>query len=41
VTDESIFPVWTDRRFRNNDIFTVKGRYHEVSPDRLWAQTTK
>ena len=25
VTDVNIFPVWTDRRFRNNDIFTAKG----------------
>lgn len=25
VTGASLFPVWTDRRFANNDIFTVKG----------------
>lgn len=25
VTDKGIFPVWTDRRFRNNDVFTSKG----------------
>ena len=25
VTDVDIFPVWTDRRFRNNDIFTARG----------------
>jgi hypothetical protein len=25
VTDTGIFPVWTDRRLRNNDIFTAKG----------------
>jgi hypothetical protein len=25
VTSNSVFPVWTDRRFRNNDIFTAVG----------------
>ena len=25
VSGSDVFPVWTDRRFRNNDIFTVKG----------------
>ncbi len=25
VTDTGIFPVWTDRRLRNNDIFSAKG----------------
>ncbi|HET7011309.1 MAG TPA: sialidase family protein [Anaerolineales bacterium] len=28
VTSSGIFPVWTDRRFRNNDIFTVTGSLH-------------
>ncbi len=25
VTEDGIYPVWTDRRLRNNDIFTSKG----------------
>jgi len=25
VTNSAVFPVWTDRRFRNNDIFTSVG----------------
>jgi hypothetical protein len=25
VSGSDVFPVWTDRRFRNNDIFTVRG----------------
>jgi hypothetical protein len=25
VTSSGVVPVWTDRRFKNNDIFTVTG----------------